>query len=313
MEVDNKVKEFLEEAKPFGFEKDLLKKFIEDNKKMNRRIAFVTSGGTTVPLEKNTVRFIDNFSGGGRGSSSAEYFIEKGYAVIFLFRKNSLQPYSRLYMQHKGVHFFDVLTFNQNSGKLEVIPSLEENLTKSHKRYSEVHEQNRLHRISFQTVHEYLFYLSVISQELHDYSKHVLIFAAAAVSDFYIPSKEMSVHKIQSSNMGMDLHLSNVPKMLPYIKKLWCPNAFVVSFKLETNPEKLKEKATSSLIGGGQNIVIGNLLDNYRDHVVIFRKENPEDTLLIDRSEEDKTNNLDIEEKIIEFLVSKHTEFISSC
>ena len=33
----------------------------------------ITSGGTTVPLEKNTVRFIDNFSTGTRGATSAEY------------------------------------------------------------------------------------------------------------------------------------------------------------------------------------------------------------------------------------------------
>ena len=32
------------------------------------KIALVTSGGTTVPLEKRTVRFIDNFSTGGRGA-----------------------------------------------------------------------------------------------------------------------------------------------------------------------------------------------------------------------------------------------------
>jgi phosphopantothenate-cysteine ligase len=38
-------------------------------------IVLVTSGGTTVPLEKNTVRFIDNFSTGDRGSTSAEYGI----------------------------------------------------------------------------------------------------------------------------------------------------------------------------------------------------------------------------------------------
>ena len=31
------------------------------------------SGGTTVPLETNTVRFIDNFSSGSRGAASAEY------------------------------------------------------------------------------------------------------------------------------------------------------------------------------------------------------------------------------------------------
>ena len=38
----------------------------------SRRVALVTSGGTTVPLEKNTVRFIDNFSTGKRGSSVVE-------------------------------------------------------------------------------------------------------------------------------------------------------------------------------------------------------------------------------------------------
>ena len=36
-------------------------------------LSFFQSGGTSVPLEKNTVRFLDNFSSGGRGSSSAEY------------------------------------------------------------------------------------------------------------------------------------------------------------------------------------------------------------------------------------------------
>lgn len=44
------------------------------------------SGGTTVPLEHNTVRFVDNFSAGSRGSISTEYFLENGYAVIFLYR-----------------------------------------------------------------------------------------------------------------------------------------------------------------------------------------------------------------------------------
>lgn len=44
------------------------------------------SGGTTIPLEHNTVRYVDNFSAGTRGSVSAEYFLEHGYAVIFMHR-----------------------------------------------------------------------------------------------------------------------------------------------------------------------------------------------------------------------------------
>lgn len=35
-------------------------------------VVLVTSGGTIVPLERQMVRFLDNFSAGSRGSISAE-------------------------------------------------------------------------------------------------------------------------------------------------------------------------------------------------------------------------------------------------
>ena len=56
----------------------------------------MTSGGTTVPLEEKTVRFIDNFSAGTRGSASTEYFLANSYAVLFVHRKRSLKPFERL-------------------------------------------------------------------------------------------------------------------------------------------------------------------------------------------------------------------------
>lgn len=37
------------------------------------KIVLVTSGGTAVPLEKQTVRYLDNFSTGSRGALSTEY------------------------------------------------------------------------------------------------------------------------------------------------------------------------------------------------------------------------------------------------
>ena len=39
-----------------------IREFIEFHRQVGRCIAIVTSGGTTVPLEHNMVRFIDNFS-----------------------------------------------------------------------------------------------------------------------------------------------------------------------------------------------------------------------------------------------------------
>ena len=57
-------------------------------------IILITSGGTSVPLEKNTVRSIENFSTGTRGARSAEFFIKEGHPVIFFYRQDSIQPFS---------------------------------------------------------------------------------------------------------------------------------------------------------------------------------------------------------------------------
>lgn len=54
-----------------------------------------TQGGTSVPLEKHTVRSIENFSTGKRGATSAEYFLKLGYAVIFLYRPGTACPFAR--------------------------------------------------------------------------------------------------------------------------------------------------------------------------------------------------------------------------
>lgn len=62
----------------------LAREFITRHANDGRRVVLVTSGGTTVPLEQQTVRYIDNFSAGTRGATSAEYFLQNGYAVIFL-------------------------------------------------------------------------------------------------------------------------------------------------------------------------------------------------------------------------------------
>jgi phosphopantothenate-cysteine ligase len=47
-------------------------------------IALVTSGGTTVPLEKKTVRYIDNFSTGGRGAEVCSHMIHRKPAYLNL-------------------------------------------------------------------------------------------------------------------------------------------------------------------------------------------------------------------------------------
>lgn len=103
----------------------------------SRRIVVVTSGGTTVPLERITVRYLDNFSGGGRGSACAEYFLAQGYAVIFLHRRHSLQPYGRHVVVHHELSLLDCLVRGP-SGALQVAPQYQDQLSAVLDKYNEV-------------------------------------------------------------------------------------------------------------------------------------------------------------------------------
>ena len=62
--------------------------------KTHKPVVLISSGGTSVPLEKNTVRSVENFSTGTRGARSAEYFLSKGFPVIFFHRGTSLKPFT---------------------------------------------------------------------------------------------------------------------------------------------------------------------------------------------------------------------------
>jgi len=72
------------------------------------------------------VRFLDNFSAGTRGAASAEHFLRTGqYAVIFLHRQHSLQPFSRHY-SHSTNPFLALLDVVGEDGKVKP-PELDSN------------------------------------------------------------------------------------------------------------------------------------------------------------------------------------------
>lgn len=57
-------------------------------------LVLISSGGTKVDLEKNSVRSLENFSTGTRGARSAEYFLKAGHPVIFFHRSGSYCPFA---------------------------------------------------------------------------------------------------------------------------------------------------------------------------------------------------------------------------
>ncbi|XP_073459473.1 phosphopantothenate--cysteine ligase isoform X2 [Aquarana catesbeiana] len=134
-----------------------------------------------------------------------------------------------------------------------------------------------------------------------------MFYLAAAVSDFYIPASEMPEHKIQSSSGPLQITMKMVPKMLSPLVKDWAPKAFVISFKLETDPEILIERARKALETYRHQVVVANVLDTRRSYVMVVT--NTEDTKLFVSDEEERLG-IEIEDKIINDLTARHKNFI---
>lgn len=271
------------------------------------RIVLVTSGGTTVPLEHNTVRFVDNFSAGTRGAASVEYFLKVGYAVIFVHRAKSLEPFSR----HLSTQMMDALIVVKNQGggcRIEVEKDCVPTLLPVLQQYQAVRDSGRLLAVSFTTLTEYLHLLYVAAQVVRPLGRQAMLYLAAAVSDFYIPPTDMATHKI-SSDEPLHLNLQLVPKALRPLIRHWAPEAFVISFKLETNDDVLLDKARHALEKYGHKLVIANQLHTRKRKVVLVTKEATKTILL---SDEEMKSGKEIEEKIVQELLVHHSTFMAS-
>ncbi|KAJ2822754.1 Phosphopantothenate--cysteine ligase cab2 [Coemansia erecta] len=276
-----------------------------DSHESSRPIVLVTSGGTTVPLENNTVRFVDNFSGGARGSSSAEQFLELGYLVIFLHRENSLQPFNRHYTQG----LMSYLELDRDSqGGMRVKPEFAAQVRSDLTRYEAC--KDRLLQISFTTLSDYLFLLREVSMILAPMGARSMFYLAAAVSDFFIPSHSMAEHKIQSGEGDLTLRMNQVPKFLRPLVKNWAPRCFIVSFKLETDEQLLEPKAKYALEKYGHQIVVANLLHTRKWQVWLVTRD--EEPCLLQVPVEELKHGRDIEQDIVAELARRHEVFMSN-
>lgn len=272
----------------------------------NSRFVLITSGGTSVPLERNTVRFIDNFSGGTRGSASAEKFLQKGYAVIFLYRTKTLEPFFRHFNQKL---VFDTLSecliSEEDDDKLALEPmhNLLDDMRDLLKSYRE--SKDRLLSIGFVELSEYIHYLHQISVVMHQLAPKSILYLAAAVSDFYIPPNNMVTHKIDSDS-PLKLTLQLVPKFLSPLVKYWVPDAYVVSFKLETDQSKLISKSRRALDTYGHKLVIANELATRTERVFIVGQTQAEEIILSKQVPPIK----EIEDAIVENLIQRHNTFL---
>lgn len=135
-----------------------------------------------------------------------------------------------------------------------------------------------------------------------------MFYLAAAVSDFYVPVSEMPEHKIQSSAGALQITMKMVPKMLSPLVKDWAPKAFIISFKLETDPSIVINRARNALEVYRHQVVVANILESLQSFVVIVTKDSETKLFL---SEEEVEKGIAIEEKIVDNLQARHTAFLN--
>lgn len=247
-----------------------------------RGIALVTSGGTSVPLEVNTVRSVVNFSTGGRGAGLVEALVERNWACVFLHHTTSARPFRRCIDKMNTDQLFAELAAPTRSP--EILAAM-----RAHER----HRNDVLH-VPFNTVVEYLYLLRLIVRALSSRAEclravPMLLIAAAAVSDYYIPLSRMATHKITGGG-GFTAHFDSVPKILGTISKEWhAPSdtalRCMITFKLETEENVLREKAIKNLKKYNCDGVLANMLQNYREQVLLYWKGKEQQPILLVRPE----------------------------
>jgi len=148
------------------------------------------------------------------------------------------------------------------------------------------------------------------------------------VSDFYIPDDKLPEDKIQSSSGGINLQLDpvlsflpssdlarhgplltgsagslrQVPKLLGRIRAEWAPEAFVVSFKLETDESILLRKSRAALEKYRVNLVVANVLDTRYERVSLLGQDFSEDIF--------RADGAPIEEALVARITALHETYL---
>ncbi|XP_019258740.1 PREDICTED: phosphopantothenate--cysteine ligase 2-like [Nicotiana attenuata] len=270
------------------------------NRKANR-VVCVTSGGTTVPLEKRYVRYIDNFASGHRGAASTEYFLKAGYSVIFLYRRGTCQPFCSLLPDDPLLECFSVA----DDSNIEVDPLHAETVKRAITENRAAVADGTLLKLPFTTIFEYLQILQLISASLRSLGPSAIFYLAAAVSDFYVPWESMTLHKIQSASGPLDMRLAQVPKMLSMLRNEWAPMAFYISFKLETDQDILLAKADMALKKYKMHMVIANELSTRKEEVIVVT-EHEKVTVRRDSTQA----GAEVECPLVELVVDRHSAYI---
>lgn len=249
----------------------------------------------------------------------AERFLSNGYAVIFLCKSDSARPFTPIgksvdelmeMLAEEGAPISSCGSGDEEgkspASELRVANSALINCLAGRRSY-----KDSLCTVTFDSVVEYVYMLKRICETMRDMfstatdlnpstgggtdiCRRPLVVLPAAVSDYYLPLKAMAEHKI-SGDTGLDLHLECVPKGLGALRHMWLrgTDALIVSFKLETDQNVLLKKAHYNLDAYDLEVVVANLLHNYKHEVQLVFKGNKDSTEVI-RAPSDAAGSIEI-------------------
>ena len=280
-----------------------LNEFVAAQTEAGRRVAVVTSGSTKASMDEYGLHYIDCESSGNRGAACAEGLLRRGYAVIFLYRDGSLLPFSRHFAKSiKNGAFMDLLKVDKATDTIRVDTSdsrkaLFYSLLKE---YQESQEQ--MLTISFETIQEYLRLLRAASQALNIAEHRGMLFLTAAVLNFYAPQSETRRDRLHYTDEKYSVGLHRAPNLRRMIRHVWCPKAFLVTFRLELTDSDTIESAHRDMETWGSNVVVGNNLNTRGEQLVLVTEQ---EDLYLTRPE-----NATVETPLISTINSLHRDFL---
>ncbi|KAL3765595.1 hypothetical protein ACHAWO_003887 [Cyclotella atomus] len=221
---------------------------------------------------------------------------------LYSTESNATNSVDEIYSTSKSKKTYGELSLNPRLTHSRVLQS-------TVRSYNNILQQGLMITITFRTVDDYLQKLQVCCEAINTAGSLGLIYLAAAVSDFYIPRDKKAVHKIQSRDYGLKktdsrntaqvvaadntltIILYPVPKVMSTLRDEWCPNAFVISFKLETDSTILRQKAVMAMQRYGVHLVIGNELKTRYEKVFILSRSGA-------GNNDDESNNKECENEL---------------
>lgn len=169
--------------------------------------------------------------------------------------------------------FLDLLDVTTDGQGIAVTSSQIPKLMPILEAYNATRREGSLLSIDFNTVNEYLWYLRSLSEAMATLGRRGMFYLAAAVSDFFLPLDRVAEHKIQSTRGNLTLEMDQVPKVLRPLVQEWIPEAFIVSFKLETDFNLLVPKAKTALLRYGHQALIANDLHHRKQWVILVERK----------------------------------------